>query len=469
MHHTWQYDQKMNAVTQNNLRSGQGLKIFVYEDLNIVGQYFFSCKKVVIGQGEDADLHLKDPRLRDIQVIIHIQNDNIIISDRSENTGVYLNGRPIKAAVLDPLDLIEIGKYSLKLRVTDHDTQQDQNYQKVAMNQDRDDNRNHKLNLAELVTPDLHHHRDGFKKVLCCNKNHRSKSVHNPSQPNSKQSKNRHDLSLRDDFFELLPYKGGKKAAEQRTRSAAIAPSKKEKKDRREEDIFELLPHKGSKKAAEQRTRSATITSSQQQKNDRYEEDFFKLPPYPSNKEPFLEEPQFSGPISSPQEKSRRFNLLFSGEFKTGWTLLQVKKNLNRQFGIEYRKLMFLIKGKPTILKRNLTYAKAMKLFKAFESSGAICFIEPIENKSKVPFEKKHKNITGSNNTKKCSGNRKDKKLADLLDQPPRTISNSINVPEKSARRRKNKTTKALLTIRKSGIFSGSKKEAAINHLSSLG
>jgi hypothetical protein len=534
MHHTWQYNQKMNAVTQNNPISDQGLIISVYEDLNLVGQYSFSCKKVVIGQGEEADLHLKDPHLCDIQAIIHIQNNNIIISDRSKNTGVYLNGRPIKAAVLDPLDLIEIGKYSLKFQITDTEPKQNQNFQKVAVNQDHAEIRKHKLSLTEQVTPDSHHHRDGHKKILCCNKKRQAKSVQtlqkSPSQPKPKQSKNRRDSNLRadflelssykehkkaterrtqptaitsskkqmrdkpaDGFFELLPYKGDKKATKQRTGPATITSSKKQKKDRPADDFFELLPYKGDKKASTQRTPSMPLTSSQQQKNDQYEDDFFKLPPYHSNNEPFSEDSQFSGPISAPQDKCKRFNLLFSGEFKTGQTLLQVKKNLNRRFGIDYRKLMFLIKGKPIILKRHLTYDKVMKLFKAFDSSGAICFIEPIENKSKAPLKKQHKNITASNHTKKISKNRKDKKLADsnktqkwsgnrkdkkladldkkltdLLDQPSRKICYCVNVPEKSSRPQKNKTTEALSTIRKSGIFSGSKKEAAINHLNSL-
>ena len=304
----------------------------------------------------------------------------------------------------------------------------------------------------------------------------------------SSKKQNKHRFT--EDFFELPPYKEDKKASAVRSRSAPIAPSNKQKKP---EDSFKLSPYKGGKKATVQRSRSATLTSTKQQKKHRYEEDFFTLPPYPSNKEPILERSPFSAHISAPQDKNSRFNLLFSGEFKPGWTLLQVKKKLNRQFGIDYRKLMFLIKGKPIILKRNLTYDKATKLFNAFEVSGAICFIEPIENKSKAPIKKKHNNITASNNPKKYSNNRKDrklidsnntnkwsgnreekkladlnKKLADLLDQPFRKICYCVNVPEKSARRQKNKTTKALTTIRKSGIFSGSKKEAAINHLSSL-
>jgi pSer/pThr/pTyr-binding forkhead associated (FHA) protein len=609
MPHTGQYDQKIDTVTQtqNNSRSDQGLKIFVYDDLSLVGQYFFSCKKVVIGQNEDADLHLRDPHLSDIQAIIHIRNDNIIISDRSENTGVYLNGRPIKAAVLDPLDLIEIGKYSLSFQVTSDAAKPNQNYRKAAANQDHKDIRSHKRSLAALAVPDPPHHPDGLKKAFCRPKSLQDKSIRtlrkNPSQPKSKQSKYKHDSSRRNDFFELPPYKGGttapeqrsqsatltspmkqkkhegeedflelapfkigkmaaeqpsrsaaitsskkqnkhrfaedffelppfkngKKAAEQPSRSTAITSSKKQKKhgftedffelppyredkkasavrsrsapiapsnkQKKPEDSFKLSPYKGGKKATVQRSRSATLTSTKQQKKQRYEEDFFTLPPYPSNKKTILERSPFSAHISAPQDKSRRFNLLFSGEFKPGWTLLQVKKNLNRQFGIDYRKLMFLIKGKPIILKRNLTYDKATKLYKAFEVSGAICFIEPIENKSKAPIKKKHNKITASDNQKKFnkdrkdrklidpnntnkwsgSGNREEKKLADLdknladlLDQPSRKICYCVNVHEKSARRQKNKPTKALSTIRKSGIFSGSKKEAAINHLSSL-
>jgi hypothetical protein len=122
------------------------------------------------------------------------------------------------------------------------------------------------------------------------------------------------------------------------------------------------------------RTNNSTSTLTSKSNNYQYSEDFFTLPPYqrtknvPSNNTDSSLKP---GPTS----KAGLYSLTFTGELKPGMTLLEVKNILNRRYGIEYRKLIRLIKGYRIVLKHSLSYEKALRWRRIFESSGAICTI----------------------------------------------------------------------------------------------
>jgi pSer/pThr/pTyr-binding forkhead associated (FHA) protein len=356
MRHKSLDDQKESNFALNHNSSDQGVKILVYEDLNLVGQYLFSHTTILIGKGRDADLCLEDPHISDIQAIVHIQNGNIIISDRSEKLGVYLNNKPVKAAVLEPFDLIEIGKYGLKLQV-----------------------------------------------INSCNK---------------KVNGNTH---------------------------GSIPASNRS-----------LLPLRCSKN----NSRAKNF-----KQNSYLSEDFFALPPpYRSRKPSHLKGDKPNVLKSLSKASSKRFNLWFSGELKSGWTLLKVKKYLNRQFGIDYRKLTRFIRGKQIILKRNLTYLKAMKLYKAFESSGAICFVEPAKEPSPVINEEEHNPNIDPIISKKKSSHGKSEEMASIFKGSSHLNSNDKNSLEKTTQQQKNRSSAMLATIRKSGIFSGSENESSSMH-----
>ena len=376
MRHKSLNDQKNSNFTQNHHSSDQGVKILVYEGLNLISRYFFSNTTVMIGKGQDADLQLEDTRISDIQAIVHIQNDNIIISDRSEKLGIYLNNKPIKAAVLEPSDLVEIGKYGLKLTVVSNCNEQAHD------------------NNTSLVPP-------------------------RPSKNNSKAKRFKQNSYLSDDYLELPPYKESKK------------PSFKH-----------VMPSS---------PKSSKISTDQ-----KYPDDFFTLPPYRSSKSSLFKGAKSPVTNSLSKVPNKRFNLWFSGELKSGWTLLKVKKYLNRQFGIDYRKLTRFIKGRQIILKRNLTYIKAMKLYKAFESSGAICFVEPAKDSSTTINVEKPKSKVGPFIGKKKSSHGKSEKITSIFKGSAHSSSRSKNTLEKTTQQRKNRSTAMLATIRKSGIFSGS-------------
>jgi len=384
MRHKGLNDQKKSDFTQNPNSSDQRVKILVYEDLNLVGQYFFSHAVVMIGKGQDADLRLEDQCISDIQAIVHIQNDNIIISDRSKKLGVYLNNKPIKAAVLEPSDLVEIGKYSLKLQVIS-------NCNKPA----------HSNNIS-LVPPK-------------CSKN------------NSRAESFKQNSYLSDDSFELPPYKESKRSPFKH----AVPSSPKSSK----------IP-----------------------KDQNYPEDFFTLPPYRSSKSFDFKGAKSPVIKSSSKVPNSRFNLWFSGELKSGWTLLKVKKYLNRQFGIDYRKLTRFIRGRQIILKRDLTYLKAMKLYKAFESSGAICFVEPAKDPSTTTSGEKHNGKVDSVIGEKKSSHGKSEKMTSIFKGSSHLSSKSKNTLEKATKRQKNRSTAMLATIRKSGIFSGCENASSSMH-----
>lgn len=106
-----------NDVTRKDDSSSEEILILVYKDLELISKYVFSDTRITIGKSKSADVLLSDPRISDIHAIVHLQNENLIISDQTERMGVYLNGKPVKAAVLESFDLIDIGDYSLKFKI----------------------------------------------------------------------------------------------------------------------------------------------------------------------------------------------------------------------------------------------------------------------------------------------------------------------------------------------------------------
>jgi hypothetical protein len=96
-------------------------QIFIFKGVNFVGQDCFAQERISLGSGEHADLLLQGEGIADIQAYVYLKEGQIIISDRTAN-GVRINGIFQKTAMLRPLDLVDIGPYTLKIKAVSGDT-----------------------------------------------------------------------------------------------------------------------------------------------------------------------------------------------------------------------------------------------------------------------------------------------------------------------------------------------------------
>ncbi len=112
-------DTSANASEENREIPGNGhiARFFVFQGDSFIGQDCFTSKQVLIGQGKDVDLVLPTSQISGIQACVYFKGDRIYISDRSGDNNVLVNGRPAKEARLRPLDFVDIGPYTLKIKI----------------------------------------------------------------------------------------------------------------------------------------------------------------------------------------------------------------------------------------------------------------------------------------------------------------------------------------------------------------
>ncbi|MDJ0782187.1 MAG: AgmX/PglI C-terminal domain-containing protein [Desulfosarcinaceae bacterium] len=111
----------MAPSVSNNTAKRTVVQIFVFQGVTFIGQDCFSQERISIGSSAEADLVLEGQGIGDIQAFVYLKDDQIIISDRATN-GVRINGTFQKTAMLRSLDLVDIGPYTLKIKVISGDT-----------------------------------------------------------------------------------------------------------------------------------------------------------------------------------------------------------------------------------------------------------------------------------------------------------------------------------------------------------
>jgi outer membrane biosynthesis protein TonB len=103
--------------TTNPKKSNKVAHIFIFSGISLVGQEYFDKERIAIGSGPAADLTLPGKGVADLQALIYFRNGNVIISDHTPLGGVLVNGKAEKTALLSPYDLVDIGPYTLKIKM----------------------------------------------------------------------------------------------------------------------------------------------------------------------------------------------------------------------------------------------------------------------------------------------------------------------------------------------------------------
>jgi len=101
------------AVPDNSL-VGQ---FFVFRGGEFLGWDCFNKQKVTAGSSTTADLVLTGENIADIQAAFRFNGKQVIVSNEDHGQGLLVNGKPVTASLLGPLDLVTIGPYDLKIKL----------------------------------------------------------------------------------------------------------------------------------------------------------------------------------------------------------------------------------------------------------------------------------------------------------------------------------------------------------------
>lgn len=96
-------------------------QFFIFKGVSFVGQDCFAQERISIGSAAQTDLVLQGSGIADLQAYVYLKEGQIIISDQTTN-GVRVNGSFQKTAMLRPLDLVDIGPYTLKIKAVSGET-----------------------------------------------------------------------------------------------------------------------------------------------------------------------------------------------------------------------------------------------------------------------------------------------------------------------------------------------------------
>jgi hypothetical protein len=92
-------------------------QFFVFRGEAYLGWDCFYKEKVSIGRSAGADLILNDDQVSDNHAFVCFEGDRVILTDQTSGDGVFVNHRPVKTVVLKPLDFVNIGPYTIKIKV----------------------------------------------------------------------------------------------------------------------------------------------------------------------------------------------------------------------------------------------------------------------------------------------------------------------------------------------------------------
>jgi outer membrane biosynthesis protein TonB len=91
--------------------------IFIYENLAYVSDRRFVKDRISIGRNPRADIVLNHPAVADIHAFVYFEGRQAFLTNKFPNDGLRLNGRAIELEALVHEDVIDIGPFSLKVKM----------------------------------------------------------------------------------------------------------------------------------------------------------------------------------------------------------------------------------------------------------------------------------------------------------------------------------------------------------------
>lgn len=93
-------------------------QFYIYEDLNLICNRVFNKDQITIGSSQEADLYLDHHSVADIHAQVDFRDHQVFLTNNFPQNGLRLNGRAVGLAELQHEDVIDIGPFSLKIKMT---------------------------------------------------------------------------------------------------------------------------------------------------------------------------------------------------------------------------------------------------------------------------------------------------------------------------------------------------------------
>ena len=92
-------------------------QVFVFKDEACLGWDCFSKQTIRIGRNPEMDVCLNHAAVADKHAEVYIKGDKIVVSALSHDLELWVNDQPVTSAILNTLDYIAIGPYTIKIKL----------------------------------------------------------------------------------------------------------------------------------------------------------------------------------------------------------------------------------------------------------------------------------------------------------------------------------------------------------------
>ncbi len=93
------------------------LQVFIFHEGRFWGTECFSQTSMVIGRSPDVDLQIEDDVVSRTHARLSVSSEGVVLEDLGSSNGTFVNGEPIERCYLESLDEINLGEYTLKIKL----------------------------------------------------------------------------------------------------------------------------------------------------------------------------------------------------------------------------------------------------------------------------------------------------------------------------------------------------------------
>jgi len=109
--------QKFNTqLAEYDLNGLTITQVFIFKGEECLGWDCFFRDSISVGSDPHADIYLDDANVADIHAMIYFKRGQILVSTKSPENHIAVNGKTVGSCILRSLDFISIGPYTLKIK-----------------------------------------------------------------------------------------------------------------------------------------------------------------------------------------------------------------------------------------------------------------------------------------------------------------------------------------------------------------
>jgi len=105
-----------NGYEASNIPVSQ---VFVFKEDTLIGWDCFYKHSIRVGSHPESDIWLDDPSVAGRHAVFFIKGNKIVVSAKDHELDLWVNQKRATSSILTPLDYVDIGPYTLKVKIPD--------------------------------------------------------------------------------------------------------------------------------------------------------------------------------------------------------------------------------------------------------------------------------------------------------------------------------------------------------------